>query len=95
MKFFIIIQEQHQQLSNSKDLDSKCPRSINLLTLFLATMICTMAETDKSLFKAILGPILPYFTEALVTGLSIPDDSHFTDTGLKMAVLKGKFGIFY
>jgi len=54
----------------------------------LATMICTMAETDKSLFKAILGPILPYFTEALVTGLSIPDDSHFTDTGLKMAVLK-------
>ena len=53
-------------------------------------MICTMAETDKSLFKAILGPILPYFTEALVTGLSIPDDSHFTDTGLKMAVLKGK-----
>ena len=52
-------------------------------------MICTMAETDKSLFKAILGPILPYFTEALVTGLSIPDDSHFTDTGLKMAVFLG------
>ena len=49
-----------------------------------------MAETDKSIFKAILGPILPYFTEALVTGLSIPDDSHFTDTGLKMAVLKGR-----
>ena len=60
----------------------------------LATMICTMAETDKSLFKAILGPILPYFTEALVTGLSIPDDSHFTDTGLKMAVLKGKMIFF-
>ena len=60
----------------------------------LATMICTMAETDKSLFKAILGPILPYFTEALVTGLSIPDDSHFTDTGLKMAVLKGKLIFF-
>ena len=57
-------------------------------------MICTMAETDKSLFKAILGPILPYFTEALVTGLSIPDDSHFTDTGLKMAVLKGKMIFF-
>ena len=53
-----------------------------------------MAETDKSLFKAILGPILPYFTEALVTGLSIPDDSHFTDTGLKMAVLKGKLIFF-
>ena len=34
---------------------------------------------------------MPYFTEALVTGLSYPDDSHFTDAGLKMAVLKGKF----
>lgn len=56
----------------------------------LASMICTMAETDKSIFKAILGPILPFFTEALVTGLSFSDDSHFTDTGLKMAVLKGK-----
>ena len=61
----------------------------------LATMICAMAETDKSIFKAILGPILPYFTEALVTGLSIPDDSHFTDTGLKMAVLKGKCWNYY
>ena len=40
--------------------------------------------------KYISGPILPYFTEALVTGLSYPDDSHFTDAGLKMAVLKGK-----
>ena len=49
-----------------------------------------MAETDKGIFKAILGPILPYFTEALVTGLSFPSDSHFTDTGLKMAVLKGR-----
>jgi len=54
----------------------------------LASLICTMAETDKTIFKAILGPILPYFTEALVTGLSYPDDSHFTDAGLKMAVLK-------
>ena len=33
---------------------------------------------------------MPYFTEALVTGLSYPDDSHFTDAGLKMAVLKGE-----
>ena len=41
----------------------------------LASLICTMAETDRTIFKAILGPILPYFTEALVTGLSIPDDS--------------------
>ena len=56
----------------------------------LASLICTMAETDRTIFKAILGPILPYFTEALVTGLSIPDDSHFTDAGLKTAVLKGK-----
>lgn len=63
-------------------------RSIEIFNT-LATMICTMAETDKSIFKAILGPILPFFTEALVTGLSIPDDSHFTDAGLKMAVLKG------
>ena len=43
----------------------------------------------------ISGPILPYFTEALVTGLSYPDDSHFTDAGLKMAVLKGKFEIIF
>ena len=61
----------------------------------LTTMICTMAETDKSIFKAILGPILPFFTEALVSGLSIPDDSHFTDRGLKMVVLKGEWKIFF
>ena len=38
---------------------------------------------------------MPYFTEALVTGLSYPDDSHFTDAGLKMAVLKGRFEIIF
>ena len=38
---------------------------------------------------------MPYFTEALVTGLSYPDDSHFTDAGLKMAVLKGRFETIY
>ena len=43
----------------------------------------------------ISGPILPYFTEALVTGLSHPEDSHFTDAGLKMAVLKGKVEILH
>jgi hypothetical protein len=64
-------------------------RAIEIFTT-LSTMICTMAETDRSIFKAILGPILPYFTEALITGLSYPEDSHFTDAGLKMSVLKGK-----
>ncbi len=53
-------------------------------------MICAMAELDRSIFKTLLGPILPVFTEALVTGLNLPDDSHFTDAGLKTEVLKGE-----
>lgn len=62
-------------------------RAIEIFTT-LSTMICTMAEMDKSIFKALLGPILPYFTEALVTGLNLPDESHISDAGLKTEVLK-------
>jgi len=54
----------------------------------IATMICAMSETDKSLSKDLLGPILPPFTEALVVALRVADDSHHTDAGLKTEVLK-------
>ena len=40
--------------------------------------------------KAILQPVLPTFTEALVVALKVPDDSHLTDAGLKTEALKGK-----
>ena len=40
--------------------------------------------------KAILQPVLPTFTEALVVALKVPDDSHLTDAGLKTEALKGR-----
>lgn len=64
-------------------------RAIEIFTT-MASMICAMAEVNKSLSKSLLGPILPTFTDALIDGLSIPDDSHLTDAGLKTEVLKGK-----
>ena len=62
-------------------------RAIEIFTT-LSTMICTIAEVNKSLSKTIMEPVLPKFTEALVGGLSLPDSSHLTDTGLKTAILK-------
>ena len=62
-------------------------RAIEIFTT-LSSMICTMGEVNKSLPKAIMEPVLPKFTEALVGGLSLPAGSHLTDAGLKTAVLK-------
>eukprot|EP00094_Tigriopus_californicus_P002531 TCALIF_02446-PA protein Name:"Similar to Ipo9 Importin-9 (Mus musculus)" AED:0.08 eAED:0.08 QI:0/0.33/0.2/0.9/1/1/10/0/889 len=62
-------------------------RAIEIFTT-MASMICAMAEVNKSLSKSLLSPILPTFTDALIDGLSIPDDSHLTDAGLKTEVLK-------
>ena len=59
----------------------------------MATMICSMSQMNKGLSKMLLTPILPTFTEALVTGLNIPEESHFTDAGLKTEILKGIFQI--
>ena len=53
-------------------------------------MLCTIGEINKSLSKTLLAPILPTFTEALVLGLALPDDSHASDAGLKTEILKGK-----
>ena len=50
--------------------------------------VCTIGEVNRSLSKQLLGPILPTFTEALVAGLSLPDDSHASDPGLKTEILK-------
>ena len=44
----------------------------------------------QAVSKAILQPVLPTFTEALVVALKVPDDSHLTDAGLKTEVLKGR-----
>ena len=43
----------------------------------------------QAVSKAILQPVLPTFTEALVVALKVPDDSHLTDAGLKTEALKG------
>ena len=40
--------------------------------------------------KSLLTPVLPTFTEALVSSLNLPDDSHLSDAGLKTEVLKGR-----
>ncbi len=61
----------------------------------MATMICAMGETDKAGSRAILQPVLPTFTEALVVALKVPDESHLTDAGLKTEVLKGKILVFH
>ena len=44
----------------------------------------------QAVSKAILQPVLPTFTEALVVALKVPDDSHLTDAGLKTEALKGR-----
>ena len=62
-------------------------RAIEIFTT-LSTMICTIGEVNKTLSKTVMEPVLPKFTEALVGGLSLPDSSHLTDTGLKTAILK-------
>ena len=64
-------------------------RAIEIFTT-MASMICTMGESNKAVSKAILQPVLPTFTEALVVALKVPDDSHLTDAGLKTEALKGK-----
>ena len=64
-------------------------RCIEIFTT-IASMICTMGETQRTLSKELLGPILPTFTQALVAALNVPDDSHLTDAGLKTEVLKGE-----
>ena len=62
-------------------------RAIEIFTT-LVSMICTVGEVNKNLSKSIMEPILPSFTEALVGGLSIPEDSHLSDVGLKTDILK-------
>jgi len=62
-------------------------RAIEIFTT-LTNMVCTIGEVNRSLSKQLLGPILPTFTEALVAGLSLPDDSHASDPGLKTEILK-------
>ena len=47
-------------------------------------------DIPQAVSKAILEPVLPTFTEALVVALKVPDDSHLTDAGLKTEALKGK-----
>jgi hypothetical protein len=64
-------------------------RAIEIFTT-MASTICTMGESNKAISKAILHPVLPTFTEALVLALKVPDESHLTDAGLKTEVLKGK-----
>jgi hypothetical protein len=49
-----------------------------------------MGEMNRGVTKSLLQPVLPTFTEALVSSLSLPDDSHLSDVGLKTEVLKGK-----
>ena len=56
----------------------------------VANLICVMGESNRSLSKAILQPVLPTFTEALVISLKVPDESHLTGAGLKTEVLKGE-----
>ena len=63
-------------------------RAIEIFTT-LANIICTMGEANKALANSLLAPLLPTFTDALVTALNVPDDSHLTDPGLKTEVLKG------
>jgi hypothetical protein len=58
-------------------------------------MICTVGELNRGLTKSILNPVLPAFTEALVSSLSLPDDSHLSDVGLKTEVLKGEAPVFF
>jgi hypothetical protein len=41
---------------------------------------------NKSLQKSLLNPVLTTFSEALVASLSVPDDSHTSDAGLKTQV---------
>ena len=53
-------------------------------------MICTMGELNRGVTKSLLQPVLPTFTEALVSSLNLPDDSHLSDVGLKTEVLKGR-----
>jgi hypothetical protein len=53
-------------------------------------MICTIGELNRGVTKSLLNPVLPTFTEALVSSLNLPDDSHLSDVGLKTEVLKGQ-----
>jgi hypothetical protein len=53
-------------------------------------MICTIGELNRGVTKSLLNPVLPTFTEALVSSLNLPDDSHLSDVGLKTEVLKGR-----
>jgi len=62
-------------------------RAIEIFTT-LTNMVCTIGEVNKSLSKTLLAPILPTFTEALVSALSLPDHSHASDAGLKTEILK-------
>ena len=41
---------------------------------------------NKSLQKTLLNPVLTTFSEALVAALSVPDNSHTSDAGLKTQV---------
>ena len=64
-------------------------RAIEIFTT-LTSMVCTIGEVNRGLSKSLLGPILPTFTEALVSGLSLPDNSHASDPGLKSEILKAR-----
>ena len=46
--------------------------------------MCRLARPPLSHF------VLENFTEALVSGLTLPDDSHASDAGLKTEILKGR-----
>jgi hypothetical protein len=57
-------------------------------------MICTIGELNRGVTKSLLNPVLPTFTEALVSSLNLPDDSHLSDVGLKTEVLKGQLMMY-
>jgi len=61
-------------------------RAVEIFTT-VATMICTIGKGNKALQKKLLNPVLPTFSEALVTSLTVPD-SHTSDAGLKTEVVK-------
>ena len=64
-------------------------RAIEIFTI-MTNMVLTISEFNKGLSKSLLSPILPTFTEGLVYGLSLPDDSHASDAGLRAEILKGR-----
>lgn len=63
-------------------------RAIEIFTT-MVKLICSMSGLNKDIGKSLLVPLIRTFTEALVTALHVPDDSHITDAGLKTEVLKG------